>query len=370
MKLTIERDKALAAVGRVQGAVLARNTIPILNDVLLEAREGRLTVVAHNQESEMVCSAEATIETAGSAAVPASLLHDVLKNLPGGAQIALTLDGQRVTLKAGRSRFQLPTLPVADFPSFGGGGAEHQAEIGCKALARLIDRTLFCVSKEETRYYLRGVHLHTVVREGARRLRAVATDGGRLACVEIDCPEGWEAAPGFTLPSKTVAELRRMIEGSDGTLSFSFSGTLFRAELGATLLASRVIDGNFPDYTRVIPQDAVSRMDADVTELLAGLKRCVLMTGDKMRMVRMALAEGAVTLFSRNGDGGEAEERVEVAFEGEPCELRFNAALLMEIIGSMAGERVEIAFGGQADPAKLLDPKEPGVTYVCMPLRL
>lgn len=369
MKLTLERDAAIAAVGKVRGVVLSNSTIPILQHLLLSARAGELSVTATDMDIEASATAAAVGEAAAAVTVPAGRLHDLLRQLPAGAQVAMELDGGRLKVASGRSRFLLPTLAAGDYPTFAGDGAEHQAELPAKVLARLIDKAGFCMSSETTRYYLCGLYLQVVTVDGEARLRAVATDGGRLGYAETPCPDGWTGAPAFTLPRKSVAELRRMIDGAGGEVALSTNGKLLRAELAPWAFASKLLDANFPDYTRVIPRELPRRVDLDVTELVAGLKRCAVMTGDKTRMVRMALEPGALTLKARDGAGGEAEERIEAEYDGDSIELSFNSTFLVDIASAMSGERVVLELGGPNDPAKLTDPKDAGVTYVCMPLR-
>lgn len=327
MKLIIEREAALAATARAASVAARRSTIPILQNLRLEAGPGRLSVAGADLDMEAVAVAEAAVEAAGAVTVPAQWLLGALKTLPAGGQLAVELQPApgRLTLRCGRSRFQLPTLPASDFPTMPAAGGGH---------------------------------------------RAAATDGSRLALAEGGCPEGWGEAPGVILPRQAAAELRRLIDGRAGEAALWTNGVLFRAELEGWRLTCKLIDGRFPDYVRVIPAGHPGRLELDVAAFTAALKRCAAMAADKARSVRLALSAGEVALRSRDGDGGEAEDSLDADYSGEPVEFSFNGGFLLEIAGQMAGERLAMELGGGLDPVKILDPADPGVAFVLMPQRL
>lgn len=370
MRLTIERDVAAAAMARVNAIVLRTTTLPILQDVVIEAADGRATFRGCDLDLEMVAGAPAAVAEAGAVAVPSQRLHDLLSTLPAGGQVTFDAPptATRASLSCGRSRFQLPILPASDFPAFDKGSADHQAEIPAKVLARLLAKTSFAVCREKTRYYITGLYLHTVIVDGSAVLRTVGTDGGCLALAECPCPEGWEKAPGVSLPLKTVGELARLAEG-DGMVSIWTNGRLFGVETPGGMLASKVIDAAYPDYARVIPRDPPLHVAVDVVSLLATVKRCMVMTADRVRGVRLSLRSGELEITACDGQGGEAAEVIEVAYDGEPLEVGFPGPQLLAIAGQMAGETLTLQLGGPADPAKMLDPHDSGSVYVAMPLR-
>jgi DNA polymerase-3 subunit beta len=370
MKLTIERDAAQALMARAEGAVLSRTPVPILEMVLLDARKDRLTICATDQAMQFIGHAPAAVESEGAIAVPAGRLNDLLRNLPSGAQVSMQLTDHRLTVKCGRSRFVLPTLPAVDFSSFSLGGMEHQAEVPAKDLLRLLAKTAFAICKEQTRYYMTGACLHVVESAGGRRLRMVATNGAALAYAETSCPDDWAETPGFTIPDKSVGELQRQLDGVAGEVSIGFSGSLFHVEAETWSFATKLLDQGFPDYQRVIPPDAANVARLDLAGVSASLKRCGLMAGDKTRSVRLSLSPDAVTLRARDGQGGEAEDEVDGDYTGDPLELSYSGKQLQEILGAMAGEQVEMRFAGPNDPVKFRDSADAAVLFICIPQRV
>ncbi|WP_304191203.1 DNA polymerase III subunit beta, partial [Phenylobacterium aquaticum] len=257
MKLTIERAALLKALGHVQSAVERRNTIPILSNVLLSAERDRLTFSATDLDMEIIDEAMAQVDQPGQITAPAHTLYEIVRKLPEGADVSLSFTGEdpRLTVAAGRSRFNLPVLPAGDFPVMSSDGLSARIGVDVNDLIRLIDKTRFAISTEETRYYLNGLYLHTVVEGGIAKLRAVATDGHRLALAEMTAPEGSAGLPGVIVPRKTINEARRLLEDAGESLDLQLSPQKVRFEFGGAALTSKVIDGNFPDYVRVIPRD-------------------------------------------------------------------------------------------------------------------
>ncbi|WP_304178155.1 DNA polymerase III subunit beta, partial [Phenylobacterium aquaticum] len=257
MKLTIERAALLKALGHVQSAVERRNTIPILSNVLLSAERDRLTFSATDLDMEIIDEAMAQVDQPGQITAPAHTLYEIVRKLPEGADVSLSFTGEdpRLTVAAGRSRFNLPVLPAGDFPVMSSDGLSARIGVDVNDLIRLIDKTRFAISTEETRYYLNGLYLHTVVEGGIAKLRAVATDGHRLALAEMTAPEGSAGLPGVIVPRKTINEARRLLEDAGESVDLQLSPQKVRFEFGGAALTSKVIDGNFPDYVRVIPRD-------------------------------------------------------------------------------------------------------------------
>jgi DNA polymerase-3 subunit beta len=372
MKLTIERAALLKALGHVQSAVERRNTIPILSNVLLSAERDRLTFSATDLDMEIIDEAFAQVDQPGQITAPAHTLYEIVRKLPDGADVSLNFTGEdpRLTVQAGRSRFNLPVLPAGDFPVMSSEGLAGRLQVDVNDLIRLIDKTRFAISAEETRYYLNGMYLHTVSDNGVQKLRAVATDGSRLALAEMPAPEGAAAIPGVIVPRKTVGEARRLLDDAGESVELALSPQKVRFELNGAALTSKVIDGNFPDYARVIPKDNNRIVRVDATLFAKAVDRVATISAEKSRSVRMAIEPGRVVLTVRNMEAGQAVEELEIDYDGEPFELSFNARYLMDITDQISGEQAELRFGGPNDPALVLDPGDADVQYILMPLRV
>jgi DNA polymerase-3 subunit beta len=377
MKLTIERAALLKALAHVQSVVERRNTIPILGNVLLTAGEQSLAFSATDLDMEIADSAPAHVENPGQITAPAHTLYEIVRKLPEGAEVSLGFSGAdpRLAVQAGRYKVNLPVLPAGDFPVMPSEGLSGTMSVDTRDLIRLIDKTRFAISTEETRYYLTGIYLHTVVQEGRSLLRAVATDGHRLALAEMPAPEGAVGAAGVIVPRKTVQEARRLLEDAAETIDLRLSAQKIRFEFGDATLTSKVIDGSFPDYTRVIPRENHRIMTVDNTLFAAAVDRVATISSEKSRSVKLAVESGRVILTVRNMETGQAVEELEVDYEGDPFEIGFNARYLMDVTAQIGGETTEFRFVDRAaaatllDPVLVLDPTDVGVQYVLMPLR-
>lgn len=371
MELTFERDAGLAALGRIIGAASRNATIPILSHVLLTATAEGLGLRAAEPEMQAAVSCPAQVTKPGAITAPIGRVHDMLRNLPPGGQVALSLDATRLVAKCGRSRFVLPTLPAADFPVFAFDAEAARAAMPAKALARLIAKTAFAISTEATRHYLGGLYLHPfAAAQTGRALRAVATDGSRLAYAETACPDGWAEAPAVTVPRKAVGEIARLLEGQDGDAEFWTDGRLFGLAVGGAELATVLVQGNFPDYQRVVPHGPAQTVKLDVTELTAALKRAAVVTDEKSRPVKLAFSADGVAVRGRGTSGDQAEDWLDAGYEGAPVEFGFNAGFLAEGVGRMDGEQVWLELRGPGDPVRLVDPRDDTTLQVLMPLRL
>jgi len=372
MQLTIERAALLKALGHVQSVVERRNTIPILSNVLLSAGRDRLSFAATDLDMEMVDETEARVQTEGQITAPAHTLFDIVRKLPEGAEVELNYSGDdpRLTVSAGRSRFNLPVLPAGDFPVMSSESAGARFTLMKDDLARLIDKTRFAVSTEETRYYLNGLYLHTVSEEGRALLRGVATDGHRLALAETPAPEGAAGGPGVIVPRKTIDQVRRLLDDGSGPVEIQISPQKIRFEFDKASLTSKVIDGSFPDYVRVIPKgnDKVAVLDNGV--FAQAVDRVSTISAEKSRSVKLAFDQGKVTLTVRNMEAGQATEEVEIDYNEDAFEIGFNARYLMDIAGQITGDEAHYRFADPASPTLVLDPGDPGVQYVLMPLRV
>ncbi|WP_164661310.1 DNA polymerase III subunit beta [Tropicibacter sp. Alg240-R139] len=372
MKISIERGTLLKAVSQAQSVVERRNTIPILANVLIEAEGDSVQFRATDLDIEVVDKAPAQVERAGATTVAATTLHEIVRKLPDGALVTLTADGAtgRLTVEAGRSNFSLATLPREDFPVMA--SSEYQSNFTAPAgmLRRLFDKSKFAISTEETRYYLNGVYLHVTDADGGKVLRAVATDGHRLARIDAELPAGSAEMPGVIVPRKTVGELRKLLDDDEMDIAVSVSETKVRFATPDITLTSKVIDGTFPDYTRVIPQGNTRRLEVDASEFAQAVDRVATVSSERSRAVKLQLEEDRLILSVNAPDSGAAEEELAVAYGDERLEIGFNAKYLLEIASQVDRENAVFMFNSAGDPTLMREGNDQSAVYVVMPMRV
>ena len=372
MKLSIERNTLLKAVSHAQSVVERRNTIPILANVLIEAEDEKVQFRATDLDVEIVDRVQAKVDRTGSTTVSAVLLHEIARKLPDGALIELTADtaSNRLTVEAGRSNFSLATLPKEDFPIMA--SSEYAANFSAKSgdLRRLFDKSRFAISTEETRYYLNGVYMHSATFENSKVLRCVATDGHRLARVDTGLPEGAEELPGVIIPRKTVAEIRKFLDDDEVQIAVSVSETKVRFATPDITLTSKVIEGTFPDYTRVIPASNEKKLEVDADEFAKAVDRVSTVSSERSRAVKLNLEDDQLTLIVNSPDSGAAEEQVAVAYSDERLEIGFNAKYLLEISGQIDKENAIFMFNSSGDPVLIREGNDLSAVYVVMPMRV
>jgi DNA polymerase-3 subunit beta len=372
MKISIERAALLKAVSQAQSVVERRNTIPILANVLIEAEGEGISLKATDLDIEVIDRTQAQVERAGAVTVSAHLFHEIVRKLPDGALVALEEDqvAGRLSVTAGRSHFQLQTLPRDDFPVMA--SPDYDANFSCPApvLRRLFDKTRFAISTEETRYYLNGVYMHVAEGDAGRVLRCVATDGHRLARVDAPLPEGLDDMPGVIVPRKTVGELRKLLDDDDAVLAVSVSETKVRFATRDITLTSKVIDGTFPDYARVIPSANEKRLEVDAAEFARAVDRVATVSSERSRAVKLSLDEDRLTLSVTSPDAGQAEEELAVAYADDRLEIGFNAKYLQEIAGQVDRENAVFLFNGAGDPTLMREGDDASAVYVVMPMRV
>jgi len=372
MKATIERATLLKCLSHVQSVVERRNTIPILSNVLMEAAPaGTLRIMATDLDLQVVETMGAvSVEAPGAITVSAHLLFDIARKLPEGSQVSLEAADNRMVVRAGRSRFTLPTLPRDDFPVIVEGELPTSFEIPAATLAQLIDRTRFAISTEETRYYLNGIFLHVTDDE----LKAAATDGHRLARFTLPRPDGAEGMPDVIVPRKCVAELRKLLEESlDKNVEVDLSASKIRFTLGGengVVLTSKLIDGTFPDYTRVIPTSNDKLLRLDPKSFFEGVDRVATIATEKTRAVKMALDNDKVTLSVTSPDNGTAAEEVPAEYRADGFEIGFNANYLKDILGQIEGDTVELHLADAGAPTLIRQNEKSPALYVLMPMRV
>lgn len=377
MNIIIERAALLRSLSHVQSVVERRSTIPILVNVLLRATGDGLALAATDMDLEIVETVPAEVTRPGGVTAPAHTLFDIVRKLPDGSQVQLeaTNDGASLTLRAGRSQFRLPCLPVEDFPQLSGGDPNSaRFDIAAAALRGLIDRTRFAISTEETRYYLNGIYLHAAtVRAGAAEypvLRAVATDGHRLARVEMPLPEGAEGMPGVIIPRKTVGEIRKLIDEAADTIAISLSETKIRFAVDSIVVTSKLIDGTFPDYERVIPAGNDKPLEVNAKSFAAAVDRVATISTEKSRAVKLAVAKGVLTLSATSPEAGHASEELEAVYNDTPLEIGFNSRYVLDITQQIEGDKVRFLMADSAAPTIVQDVSDPAALYVLMPMRV
>ncbi|MDZ4761558.1 MAG: DNA polymerase III subunit beta [Alphaproteobacteria bacterium] len=370
MKLTIDRNALMRALSHVQAVVERRNTIPILSNILLQADGDRLNLTATDLDIEASDAAEAKVKKAGQVTAPAQTLFDVVRKLPDGSEIALELTDNRLSIVAGRSRFALPTLPAADFQTMAREDAPVKFEVAAAELRRIIDKTRFAISTEETRYYLNGIYLHHAKGADGFVLRAVATDGHRLALAEAPAPAGSANLKGVIVPRKAVAEARRLLDDAPEMVTVEASDAKITFRIGHATLTSKLIDGSFPDYQRVIPKENGRILTVNNSDFKNAVDRVATVSAERSRSVKLSLSQGKLTLTVSHSETGQGVEELEADYDAEPMEIGFNAKYLLDVTQQIEGEDARIEFNDPASPARVLDGKDAGAQYVLMPLRV
>ena len=380
MKLTIERGALLKALGHVQSVVERRNTIPILSNVLLRADAGAgvgvLALSATDMDLEIVEQVPSRIERPGRTTAPAHTLYDIVRKLREGAQIEIDASGERsaMVLRSGRSTFTLACLPPEDYPVMASGDLAYNFTLTAGELRSLVDRTRFAISTEETRYYLNGIYLHTTKNDEVPVIRAVATDGHRLARVEMVMPEGAAGMPGIIVPRKTVIELRKLVDESEDEIQVSLSETKIRFATGEAALTSKLIDGTFPDYDRVIPSNNDKILEVKCKEFAEAVDRVSTISTEKSRAVKLAIVPGAnggsLAVSATSPENGTAVEEIDATYLAEPIEIGFNSRYLLDITAQIDGEGAQFAMSDSASPTIVRDRADPSALYVLMPMRV
>ncbi|MEP7006205.1 MAG: DNA polymerase III subunit beta [Sphingomonas bacterium] len=370
MKATIERATLLKGLSHVQSVVERRNTIPILSNVLLEATaEGGLKLMATDLDLQINETIAAAVDQPGATTVSAHTLFDIARKLPEGSQVSLAAADGKMTIMAGRAKFQLGTLPRDDFPVIAEGELPVAFELPAETLKQIIDKTRFAISTEETRYYLNGIFWH-VSDDPLPVLKAAATDGHRLARVTMPRPDGAEKMPDVIIPRKCIAELRKLLEEIDGSVGVSLSPTKIRFDLGQALLTSKLIDGTFPDYSRVIPTGNDKILKIDPRSFEEGVDRVSTIATEKTRAVKMALDRDKIILSVTSPENGTAAEEVPGDYAAMPFEIGFNSRYLLDILGQLDGDTIEVHLADAAAPTLIRENDKSSALYVLMPMRV
>src|SRR5262245_57436214 len=370
MRVTVDRSAFLKPLTHVQCEVEWRNTIPILTNVLIQASAGEVRLTATDLDIEIIETVVADVAKDGAITVPAHMLHDIVRKLPDGAQLEIEQgpDSGRVSVFAGRSRFALQALPPDDFPDLNAGELPNRFTLPAADLKGLIDKTRFAISTEETRYYLNGIYLHEV--PAAKVLRAVATDGHRLAQAQVPRPKGAEGMPGIIVPRKTVLELVRLVEGEAGDIEIALSASKIRFTWGALVLTSKLIDGTFPDYERVIPRHNDKMLEVDTALFTGAVDRVSTISSEKGRAVKLNIGAGKVVLSVNNPESGSADEEIAAEYSSEPLDIGFNSRYLLDIAAQIKSDQAAFYLADAGSPTIIRDPGDDQALYVLMPMRV
>ncbi len=372
MKVIVERGDFLKAMSRAQSIVERRTTIPILSNVLIEAEKDKISLRTTDLDIEIVEKVNAIVDQEGSTTVGAHTLHDIARKLPEGASLNLSSDqmNSRLEVKAGRSRFSLATLPREDFPIMANSEYQSNFIISSGVLHKLFEKTKFAMSTEETRYYLNGVFFHLADNDGVKSLRAVATDGHRLAQIDETPPEKCVDMPGVIIPRKTVGELRAVLEYGESDIAVSVSETKIRFVNPFMTLTSKVIDGTFPDYTRVIPKDNGKKLEVDANQFAQSVDRVSTISSERARAVKLNLANDKLILSVSSPESGAADEELPVTYGDDELEIGFNAKYLQEIAAQVDTQNAIFFFNTPSDPVLMKETKDSSAIYVVMPMRV
>jgi len=364
MKFSAPREVLLKPLQAVVGVVERRQTMPILANFLLSVSKKELAVTATDLEVELMAHANVKVDQEGDITVPGRKFLDICKALPEGANITVSQNAERVIVRSGKSRFTLSTLPAAEFPVVEGIGGQQTIETQQQDMRVLLEKTQFAMANQDVRYYLNGLLLEL----GDGKIRAVATDGHRLALCDADLEHGGTTEKQVIVPRKGVLELFRMLH--EGALRLTIGDNHIRAEFDGIRFTSKLIDGRFPEYQRVIPKTVDSLVKADRSTLRQALQRTAILSNEKYRGIRLDVKKNNVVIQAHNPEQEEAEEEVEVVYEGDEMEIGFNVNYLLDALGAIENDNVEIQVTDANSSCIIKDPKRQECTYVVMPMRL
>lgn len=366
MQIQIDRESLLKPVNMVAGVVERRQTLPILSYLLVNAAEGKVSLTGTDLEVEMLAVAEGKVEQPGEVTVPARKVFDICRALPEGVSVSLTKQGEKVVLKAGKSRFSLSSLPAADFPKVESGAFEQTLTFPGGVLKGLLEQTAFCMAQQDVRYYLNGLHLELE----EKRLRAVATDGHRMGLADAECEAAADKPVDVIIPRKAIQEMNRLLTGVDGEVRLELGTNHLRLGVGDAVFTSKLIDGKFPDYTKVIPNNQSKMLRLSRDTFREALGRVAILANEKYRGIRLSLADKVLQVSAHNPDQEEAVEEVETDYQGEPMEIGFNVSYLIEAASAIESEELVLGLNDPNSSCTLRPAEGQGALYVVMPMRL
>lgn len=374
MQFKIDQNILIKSLSHIQGVVERRNTIPILSNVKIVAKDNIVELTATDMDLALTENLPATVSVPGSITVPAHTFHDIIKKLPDSSEISITYDenkDKKLQILANKCDFSLPIIPANDFPVIESGNITHSFTINKKDLLKLFDKSKFAISTEETRYYLNGIYLHDIADENNKVLRAVATDGHRLARIDVPLPEGAQGMPAIIIPRKTILEVKKVLdESDDNDTTISISKTKIKIECNNSILLSKLIDGNFPDYERVIPIKNNLVLKTNVKPFTDAIDRVSTISIDKGRAVKLTLAENKLLLSANSNESGYAQEEIPVNYNNNKIETGFNSRYIMELTSVLEGDTMELFFSDSSSPTLVQDSNDNASLFVIMPIRM
>ena len=372
MDFRVNSTDLLKALSHIHGIVEVRHTLPILSNIIITTNDNSLSLSSTNLDIFCSDDLEAEVGQNGSTSVSASTFYEIVKRLPSGSEIhaSLSEEDSTLVLKCGRSKFNLTTISPDDFPKISHDDLNIQFVLSATELKRMIDKTKFAISNEETRYYLNGVFLHQTQKNSIDILRAVATDGHRLAQYDIPLPQGAKDMNGIIIPKKMIQELRRVLDDANGDINIQLNENKIKFSFNNMQIISKVIDGTFPDYTKVIPQSNDKSITTNNDELKKAIDRVSTVSLEKSRAVKLSLSNNLLSLNVNSHDLGNASEDLEIDYSYDNIEIGFNSKYLLDITSQIQGKEVQILLSDSASPALITDPDQDGVIFVLMPMRV
>ena len=368
MKIITEKSKLLKPLSHIQGIVEKRNTIPILSNVVIRAIDNNLSLSATDMDIDILETFDCKVINSGEITVTANILYDITRKLMDGSEVQIEFNGGTASLESNKSKFQLPVLPVEDYPNLSQGDFPINFNLSVAELCKIIDKTKFAISMEETRYYLNGIYLH----KHNNKLVSVATDGHRLARTSVDLPDGANLTNGIIIPRKAIYEIRKLIDdySNDEIVSISLSDNKIRVQIGNSVITSKLIDGNFPDYEKVIPTENSNIVTLDCLLFSESVDRVSTIFSDKSRSVRISLSSNQLSLEANSPDTGSASEEIEISYENEEMSIGFNAKYLLDVTSQVGSGNFNISLKDSGSPALISMPDDAETLFVLMPMRV
>ncbi len=375
MEFKINSSDLLKALSHIHGIVEVRHTLPILSNIILKAKDNELTLSSTNLDIYCADKIKAEVSIAGEISVSAVTFFEIVKRLPSGSEVVMTMEEgeNEIILKCGRSKFNLSTLKTDDFPIISDNDLSTNFVLSADELIRIIDKTKFAVSNEETRYYLNGIFLHKANRNSIQFLRAVATDGHRLAQYDIPLPQGAEEITGIIIPKKTIFELRKVLDDANGDVNISLNENKIKFTFNDLKIISKVIDGTFPDYTKVIPQKNNKNFKTNNNELKNAIDRVSAVAANeesKSKAIKLSLEDNKLNLSVESQSRGSANEIIDISYDGDKVDIGFNSKYIIDICNEVDGEEVDISLLDSVSPAIILDKTDENLFFVLMPMRI
>ena len=375
MEFKINSTDLLKALSHIHGIVEVRHTLPILSNIILEAKDDKLILSSTNLDIYCSDKIKAEVLQSGEVSVSAVTFFEIIKRLPSGSEVLMIMEEgeNEIRLTCGRSKFNLSTLKTDDFPIISDSDLSTNFVLSADELIRIIDKTKFAVSNEETRYYLNGIFLHKAERNSIQFLRAVATDGHRLAQYDIPLPQGAEDITGIIIPKKTIYELRKVLDDANGDVSVSLNENKIKFSFNDLKVVSKVIDGTFPDYTKVIPQKNDKNFKTNNSDLKNAIDRVSAVAANeesKSKAIKFCIENNLLSLSVESQSKGSANEMIDVNYSGDKVDIGFNSKYIIDICNEVDGDEISISLSDSISPAIILDKTDENLFFVLMPMRI